>query len=298
MGSLSNEDLRVIKFLREQGVLENDDAGKLESPDGVIVIPCSDGDQMPDVFTHQCQLAYDGGWPVRPHMPSLHGGAMLIAEECPLYRDPHGGELLLQHIREAEGPDLKGIGTVVLYVHAPCGAAGLANLTIIHQIVYLMRAKERVKAIDTTNKVCCFIHVDYGVDEGLLAQVDDPVRLGSEKRIRQLAKELGVRIEVPPFDTHRRRTYFISYAKWVAFWASHGRKFWRHLFNEDPYPDVSSPRAQMVLRNPMPSVASPGGDQPLAPVVKTPLDMNPLTSFFSNKGLSDTLLAIGGEDED
>jgi hypothetical protein len=192
MGELNPRDREAIRVLREAGVLENDDAGKLYSPDGVIVIPCSDGDQMPDVFKHQCRLAHEGSWTVRPHMLSLHGGSMLIAEDCPLYRQFRVDELLLQHIREAEGPDLKGIGTVVLYIHAPCGAAGLAGLSVVHQIVYLMRAKQRVQEIDTTNKVICLVHVDYG-DE-------------------------------------RRRTYFISRSKWLAFWNEQGRELWGHLF--------------------------------------------------------------------
>lgn len=197
MGKLKPFDARVIEILRQADVLENDNAGKLTSPEGVIVIPCSDGDQMPDVFTHQCRLAHEGGWPVRPHMPSLHGGAILMAEDCPLYREFRVDELLLLHVRQAEGPELKGIGTVVLYAHAPCGAAGMAKLTLVHQIVYLMRAKERVKAIDTTNKVICFVHVDYG---------------------------------------DRKRTYFISRAKWIAYWQTRGRALWGDLFEVDPYP--------------------------------------------------------------
>lgn len=201
MGALSTFDRQVINNLREAGVLENDDAGKLTSPDGVIVIPCSDGDQMPDVFTHQCKLAHEGGWPVRPHMPSLHGGAILIAEDCPLYRDFRVDELLLLHIRQAEGPELKGIGTVVLYAHAPCGAAGIAKLSVVHQIAYLIRAKERVKAIDTTNKVICFVHVDYG--------------------------------------NGRKRTYFVSRAKWIAFWQTSGKALWGDLFESDLYPSPS-----------------------------------------------------------
>ena len=198
MGILSEFDKHVIDTLRDAKVLDNNDARKLSAPNGVIVIPCSDGDQMTDVFTHQQRLALEGGWPVRPHMPSLHGGAMLIAEKCPLYREYRVDELFLQHIREASSPALKGIGTVILYVHAPCGAAGLAGLTLVQQIAFLMRAKERVKEQSDEYNVICFVHVDYG--EG------------------------------------RKRTYFISRVTWLAFWNAQGRTLWGHLFAEDPFP--------------------------------------------------------------
>jgi len=199
MGRLSDRDRSMIRRLRNARVLEDADAHKLKSPDGVIVVPCSDGDQMPDVFEHQCALAREVGRPVRPHMLSLHGGAMLIAENCPLYREYRVDDLLLQHIREAEGTDLKGIGTVVLYIHAPCGAAGLAGLSLVEQVVLLIRAKERVKEIDTTNAVVCFVHVDYG---------------------------------------DRQRTYFISRDRWLSYWASLGRSLWGHLFPTDPHPEA------------------------------------------------------------
>ncbi|KKR04621.1 MAG: hypothetical protein UT30_C0005G0024 [Candidatus Uhrbacteria bacterium GW2011_GWF2_39_13] len=190
MGKWTQFDMEVIKVLRREGIFEDGNTQKLESPDGEIVVTCADGDQMPDMFSHQCELADKGGWPVRPHVLSLHGGAMLMAEDCPLYQEFRVDELLLQHIREAEGKDLKGIGTVFLYIHVPCGAAGLAKLNLVNQIVFLMRAKERVKEIDSTNKVLCFVHVDYG--------------------------------------TGRRRTYFISYTKWMEFWKEKASRLgWR-----------------------------------------------------------------------
>lgn len=197
MGKLTDFDNDVIARLRAAGVFDDDDARKLRAPDGAIIIPCSDGDQMPDVFSHQQRLARDGGWPERPHMPSLHGGAMLMAEDCPLYREYRVDQLLLQHIREASSPELKGIGTVVLYVHAPCGAARLAGLTLVHQIAYLMRAKERVKEQSDEYNVVCFVHVHY--------------------------------------EDGRKRTYFISRDKWLAFWNEQGRALWLHLFPKDPF---------------------------------------------------------------
>lgn len=185
MGNLSLFDRQVVEQLRIKCVFDNDDARKLTAPNGAIVIPCSDGDQMPDILAHQQKLAIDGGWPVRPHMPSLHGGAMLIAEACPLYRNFNVDALLLQHIREASSPELKGIGTVVLYVHAPCGAARLAGLNLLQQISFLMRAKERVKEMNSNYTVVCFVHIQH--------------------------------------EDGRRRTYFISKDRWNDFWNNQGQ---------------------------------------------------------------------------
>jgi hypothetical protein len=111
---------------------------------------------------------------------------------------------LLQHIREASSPELKGIGTIVLYVHAPCGAAHLSGLTLVHQIVYLMRAKERVKEQSNDQIVVCFIHVHH--------------------------------------EDGRKCTYFISRDKWLAFWDEEGRALWLHLFPKDPFPPQASKR--------------------------------------------------------
>jgi hypothetical protein len=191
MAVLSDFDRNVVRVLRGTQVLENEDARKVPMDNGVIVIPCSDGDQLPDLFGHDCELAFDNGGIVRPHMPALHGGAMLIAEDCPLYRKFRVDELLLVHIQQAEA--MKEIHTVILYIHTPCGAAGLAGLNLIQQIMFLMRAKVRVKKIDPTNKVICKVHVDYG----------------------------------PSFpNDKRRRTYFISLSKWEEYCLSEDARQW------------------------------------------------------------------------
>ncbi len=198
MGQLNPFDAGVIAVLRTNGVLCDDDARKLYAPNGAITIPCSDGDQIVDVIRHQEKLALDGGWPVRPHLPALHGGSMLMAEACPLYREYFVDRLLLQHIREASSPELKGIGTVILYVHAPCGAARLANLNLVQQICYLIRAKERVKEQNSDLNVVCFVHIHH--------------------------------------EDGRRRTYFISRENWLAFWNEQGRELWGRFFERDPFP--------------------------------------------------------------
>ncbi len=204
MAQLNDADFQVIQQLRADGILEDEDARKVSLDNGAIVIPCSDGDQMPDLFSHDKTLAEQSGGKVRPHMPSLHGGAMLIADTNPLYRDFKVDELLLTHITQAVG--MKDIHTVVLYVHAPCGAAGMAGLNVVQQLMHLARAKERVLELGLDIKVVNKVHVDYGTLR------ENPAR--------------------------RRRTYFISRNKWIAYWQEKGRKQWGSFFEEDPYPNV------------------------------------------------------------
>ena len=46
---LSDHDLMHVRRLREEGVLCDDDADKLDTHNGVITVACADGDQMPEI---------------------------------------------------------------------------------------------------------------------------------------------------------------------------------------------------------------------------------------------------------
>lgn len=88
---------------------------------------------------------------------------MLLASGSPLNTWLREDEILLQHIAIAR--QLKEIDTVVLYAHAPCGAATLHQLSFIHVLETLRRAKIRLKTVDDKIKVACFCHIDYGHDK-------------------------------------------------------------------------------------------------------------------------------------
>lgn len=97
-----------------------------------------------------------------------------------------------------EAENLKRINTILLEVHAPCGKGSDAGLNIVQLIMFMMMGKPMVKAVDPSNEVVCRVHVDYG---------------------------------------GRKRTYFISRNKWIAFWQTRGRALWDNLFASDPYHD-------------------------------------------------------------
>ena len=195
MGQLSAFDQEVVDILRHRGIFENVDAMRFHLDNGVIIFRCPDGDQMLDRIRNDEQVARAAGGELRPHLLTCHGGSMVLAPDSPLYPGMGADQLYLTMIREAEA--LKDIKTISAEIHAPCGKAMSLGLTLVEQIVLLMAAKPRIKAIDPTNKVVCRVHIND--------------RSG------------------------RKRTYFISRAKWIAFWESEGRQLWGYRFPVDPY---------------------------------------------------------------
>lgn len=154
-----SEDIRLIRMLREADILVDAKGHKLNSPNGVIMVSCPDGDQITDIFNHTVGLLTEGDCRVRPHMLNLHGGAMLIDHDCPLYREFRADELLMLSIAQARA--MKEIDTIALLVHAPCGAAKMAGLNVIDVLHHVVRAKLRIKTAWPDIKIGCFFHVDY-----------------------------------------------------------------------------------------------------------------------------------------
>lgn len=201
--AFSEFDRDVIQILRQASVLEDMNGHNLNLGRGVIVIRCPDGDQMLDRIEHDRRVAIEAGVTPRIHLLTCHGGCMAIASNSPLYPGKGIDEFLLTQIAEAEA--LKEIHVISAEIHVPCGKAASLGLTLVHQIVLQMAAKSRIKAVDPTNKVVCRVHIDY--------------------------------------PDGRKRTYFISRAKWLEYWQAHGRARWGHFFAEDPHPN---PRSEQV----------------------------------------------------
>jgi hypothetical protein len=147
-----------------------------------------------------------------------------------------------------EAEALKEIHVISAEIHVPCGKAKVCGLTLVHQIVLQMAAKPRIKAVDPTNKVMCRIHVDHG---------------------------------------NRKRTYFISRQKWIAFWNQRGRVLWGHLFQSDPYPRAQTPSDRLMAPPTVPEVLA----EPT--VVPGTGEGSALSQLLAGRsGTSDTQLAI------
>ena len=160
--SLSSTERVTVANLRERGILE--DIADQHLPDlgrGIIITPCSDGDQFPEFYHHLGGMFDRQGRVHRTHIISLNGGALSIPEESPINPPgiPYGA--VLRHCIRASS-DLKGIEVVALSAHAPCGAAGAAGLSVLQEIDLLMKAKKIVRSENVLLKVACFFHVDKG----------------------------------------------------------------------------------------------------------------------------------------
>lgn len=162
-GKLSPEDKILIEDFRESKILDNVDTHKIEQDNGVILVSCADGDQMPDLFGHLEKIIVASGRPRRIHTLALNGGPLLLAPTSPLNMELHEDWTLLQHIAVAR--QLKEINTVILCAHAPCGAAGMFHLNFFQVIRYLIEAKTLLKKSYTDIKVACYCHIDYGEEK-------------------------------------------------------------------------------------------------------------------------------------
>lgn len=157
---LTKTDLPQIRFFREDvKVLCDVHPHAIDQSEGVILVTCSDGDQMPDIFKHHEKFCEHQRDEARIHLFSLNGGAKLISSDSPL-RIFQEDEILLAHIDIAR--QMKGIDTVILYAHAPCGAAYGKDLSFADVLELLFKGKERVKREIPGIKVACFCHIDYG----------------------------------------------------------------------------------------------------------------------------------------
>jgi hypothetical protein len=127
---------------------------------GVIMVACADGDQMHDVYNYQCNMCATQRATPRIHTLALNGGALLLSPMCPLTQERHEGAALVNHIAGAKL--LKNITSLALYSHAPCGAAGLANMSIRDQIRELLAAATHIQESVDAVSAMCYFHVDWG----------------------------------------------------------------------------------------------------------------------------------------
>lgn len=158
---LSELDRRQYRDLRTEDVLEDIESHRLNHRHGVILITCADGDQLPDIFAHHSLLIQSQHERVRIHQFSLNGGSLLLHPESPLVQEFEEWKILHHHIRGAKS--MKGIPSLALYAHAPCGAAGAAGLSLIQCVTLLMAGKEHLRrTLQWEGEIYPFFHVDTG----------------------------------------------------------------------------------------------------------------------------------------
>lgn len=196
---LANEDLKIIEELREFRVLDEIKNHLLDQRNGAILITCSDGDQMHDIFKYHVKMQKEQCADPRIHTFAWHGGALRLVPNSPINQNDYfinqrykrvinkfiskisashkisnklKGELVGDLIHAllmgevATARELKKINTVALYNHITCLMAKSCHLDILDVMHYLISAKTELKKENHGIKVACFCQIDYtGVKE-------------------------------------------------------------------------------------------------------------------------------------
>ena len=199
MEKLCERDREQILEARKAGVLTELKDSKLLLHRGIIMGGvCSDGDQLPEMLGHIGPLVEAQHGAERVHLIAVNGGALVLSPTSPL---SNMSRFLLRFLRDhslnfairllytvlspiiwllgramrqdialmlniSMAVDLKGIKTVGLAIHAPCGAATVCGMSFIEELAHLIKAKHRLKDTPAFSgvKFPCFVHVDYGDD--------------------------------------------------------------------------------------------------------------------------------------
>lgn len=166
---------------------------KLDIAHGIIIAPCSDGDQFDDVYGHIAKVCREVQIN-RIHAVALNGGGMLMGGQLPPEQQRHG-DCMFENIINASR--IKTIRDVFLYTHFPCAIASGNSLSVIDQALYLKRAKARLRETNPDLRVKCFFHIDkYDEQEG---------------------------------GSHKRRTYFMPREKWENRDILRGLRFLKNI---------------------------------------------------------------------
>ncbi len=198
---LNDRDRADIESARNDGILKDVDEFRADLRAGAITVACSDGDQAEDLKNHLHKMIVSQCGFAREHAIGLNGGALVISPYSslnnlawyfPALVRSNTKNVVTRFLAWLAWPflwclgyfclrqdwalignigaaiQLKQIKTVVLYVHAPCGAAGLCGMSFRDQLRHLVAAKRRLKKMRAFNgvKFPCFVHVDYGLNGG------------------------------------------------------------------------------------------------------------------------------------
>jgi len=195
--TLSPQDRADISSARTAGVLADLAPEKFDFHAGVIAILCPDGDQT-EKRTHLEALVASQNGDKRVHLITQHGAALSLSASSPLSNPSLFLPDLLDDVARNRSRlfkvvafllrplvwlmgwmgrrniqilanlwaaiRMKQIKTIVLYIHAPCGAADHCGVSFRDELLHLIKAKRRIEwwLGYMGIKVACFCHVDYG----------------------------------------------------------------------------------------------------------------------------------------
>lgn len=169
-------ELGFIEDLKQASIIKKIVGVDPRLKNGFIFCVCGDCDRFPESYRYQKNLIKSSGCGVRPHLISLNGGPLLIPEISPLNVD---GESRVMKRQIADSLKLKGLDVVLAMLHAPCGAAGVAQLSIEETFsLYLRAVKDLQRAHpEITIVTQCHLHKPeeastYSIDIDRLAQAN------------------------------------------------------------------------------------------------------------------------------
>lgn len=156
---LSQEERKVMRILKEEGVLQDMSKKHFLGKDDVVAICCPDGRQfVRGIFTPFMNM-YDETHKISFHPLPRHGGTLVLDECSPLVHPGHTTDKdLVNDIKDAIEMGYKAI---CLINHFPCGMARKHNIHPMHIVESLVSAKKRIKRKEGLDMitVACFLQV-------------------------------------------------------------------------------------------------------------------------------------------
>lgn len=156
MAHISEADYKILRQLREFGVLQNVKPELISQNEGICLILCADGDRFDNIYCFHKELMRQYRSHPRIHVLAGHGGALVLPPGSPLNVNKRS-ENLLKDIRDVI--TIKGIRTFALHTHTPCGAAELVKLPIVEQIMLHKEADAIVQNQIPGIQALCFLQI-------------------------------------------------------------------------------------------------------------------------------------------
>lgn len=193
----SGKDLQFLQLLRSCRILDDVDEHLLDESLGTVMVSCSDGRRMHDIFTHKVKMQRFHRPDPKIHTIAVAGGAPRLVKDSPMNEPGHTTDVdLMREIRL--GCQLMETNIVALYAHGACGMATMSNMNLLRVFDDLVAAKERVKLELPGSQVACFYHAAY------------PIEVSKRKRF-WFGDWVPPVFRKPLFGTgERQRTYFLS----------------------------------------------------------------------------------------
>lgn len=143
IGSMRNEGVLIDFRVRGKKNQQDNEEMFLLDPNGLIIVPCGDGDQSFDILTHLHREYESRDCPDSClHVLSRNGGSLKLVQQSPAFKP---GRSLFRDLFEEviETHRIKRLKSLGIFTHAPCGIAVTNDLDFVEQMRVLFAAKRK-----------------------------------------------------------------------------------------------------------------------------------------------------------